>query len=82
MSVSLNAPTAERYLELCDPAAGDLFGFPPEAYWEATLDFLARAPDHVEEVTASVVHHVLTEDEIEAAEALARSLGCRLFRVR
>ena len=79
VSVSLNAPSAERYAELCRPAFGD---HPPEAFFAATLDFLARAPEHFGEVAASVVGHVLTAEEIEATEALAASLGCRRFRVR
>ncbi len=79
VSVSLNAPTAKRYVELCRPSFGD---HPPEAFFQATLDFLAGASNRCKDVTASVVGHVLDFDEVEAAEKLAESLGCRRFRVR
>jgi TatD DNase family protein len=79
VSVSLNAPTVERYVELCSPSFGD---HPPEAFYRATQDFLSGAAEHFDEVTASVVGHVLGFDEVEVAEDLAKSLGCRNFRVR
>jgi TatD DNase family protein len=80
VSVSLNAPNRERYLELSRPISG------PEAgearFWEAVLDFLARAPRHIAGVQASVVGFTLTAVEIEEARALAASLGVTRFRVR
>ncbi|MEN8152098.1 MAG: TatD family nuclease-associated radical SAM protein [Planctomycetota bacterium] len=79
VSVSLNAPTAARYVELCRPAFGN---HSPEAFFEATCDFLAGAVGRFDDVTASVVGHALDLDEVEAAEALAESLGGRRFRVR
>ena len=98
VSVSLNAPNRERYLELClpDPA---MLGreplrpdrgptqrehdpTPPEAFWDAMIDFLTRAPQHFRRVQASVVGAVLSAEEIEASRRLARSLGVEGFRVR
>jgi TatD family-associated radical SAM protein len=99
VSVSLNAPTRERYVELCrpDPAEAESSrgqaaptgalslprGAPtPDEFWDATLDFLARSPGCFRRVQVSVVGAVLTPAEIEAAAALARSLGVDRFRVR
>jgi TatD DNase family protein len=87
VSVSLNAPDARRYEELCPP---DLNVFPnqealaetPEHHWDAMIDFLFRAPAFFENVQASVVGHVLTADEIDRCRSLAHSLGIRQFRVR
>lgn len=79
VSVSLNAPTVDRYVELCRPAFGD---HPPEAFFAATCEFLKGAAGRFSDVTASVVGHALELDEVDAAEELAESLGCRRFRVR
>jgi TatD DNase family protein len=82
--VSLNAPTCQRYLELCRPGGGD---YPrqvePERYWLTMLDFLRRAAaGRFGRVQASVVGHVLDGDEIDACRELAASLGCDELRVR
>jgi TatD DNase family protein len=87
VSVSLNAPNARRYRELCLPDAraatyhGDS-GSTSEKFWIAALDFLARAPARFQSVQASVVGPALTEDEIEQCRRLAQSLGIAKFRVR
>jgi len=86
-SVSLNAPNAARYLELCRP---DSEAFPdpgkiiaaPELAWEAMLDFLRRAPAHFSQVQASVVGFSLSSTEIEQSRELALSLGIKKFRIR
>jgi TatD DNase family protein len=82
VSVSLNAPTRERYLELCGPDPGAAGCARPEQLWDALLDFLARAPRHVRDVQASVVSAALDDDEVDASRALARSLGCPTLRLR
>ncbi|MDR1727693.1 MAG: TatD family nuclease-associated radical SAM protein [Acidobacteriota bacterium] len=87
VSVSLNAPTAARYLELCRP---DFSAFPrpqevearPGLVWDAVLDFLRRAPGHFKQVQASVVGFSLTAAEVEQSRSLAHSLGVERFRVR
>jgi TatD DNase family protein len=76
VSISLNAPTCERYLELCRPDSSS------QIFWEAMIDFLARAPQYFKETQASVVGHALTEDEVNASRLLASSLGIAKFRVR
>jgi TatD family-associated radical SAM protein len=87
VSVSLNAPNLQKYLELCLPDSRSIAdsgsaGPAPESFWQAMLDFLKRAPFFFERVQASVVGFVLTEEEIEQCRTLAYSLGVRNFRVR
>jgi len=87
VSVSLNAPNLQKYLELCLPDSRSIAdpgsaGPAPESFWQAMLDFLKRAPSFFERVQASVVGFVLTEEEIEQCRTLAYSLGVRNFRVR
>lgn len=85
LSVSLNAPDAARYLELCRPDPSSLGrSVPPEpaAFWEAMIDFLGRAVGKGPGVYASVVGAALSEEEIEACRDLARRLGAHGFRVR
>jgi TatD DNase family protein len=87
VSISLNAPNPQRYAELCRPDP-DTFrhpagiAIPATLAWEATIDFLSRAPVYFESVQASVVGFALTADEIESCRLLARSLGVTQFRVR
>jgi TatD DNase family protein len=80
VSVSLNAPNASRYLELCQPYP-DAFSNPVRS-WEGMIDFLSRAPNYFENVQASVVGFALTTDEIEQCRILSHSLGVEQFRVR
>jgi TatD DNase family protein len=87
VSVSLNAPNSRKYLELCRPASDSTISLggqaaSAESFWEATLDFLSRAPAQFKRVQASVVGFALTADEIEECRSLALSLGVERFRVR
>jgi TatD DNase family protein len=87
VSVSLNAPNAARYLELCLP---NPYAFPdpgkiaaaPEIIWEKMLDFLRRAPEFFNAVQASVVGFALSSAEIDQSRELALSLGIEKFLVR
>lgn len=74
VSVSLNAPTVERYCALTRPRAG-------EAAWDAMLDFTRKAAQVVPDVCMTIVDKGLEPGELEACQALAESLGARL-RVR
>ncbi|MBN2319268.1 MAG: radical SAM protein [Acidobacteria bacterium] len=85
VSVSLNAPNCQRYVELCLPDPGSVSGNEvksPEDFWESTIDFLARAPEYFKEVQASVVGFTLSTEEIEETRILAHSIGIERFRVR
>lgn len=87
VSISLNAPNRQRYLELCRP---NLDSIPspqgrvptPALLWDAMRDFLFRSPVYFEGAQATVVGFTLTAGEIEQCRSLARSLGIKRFRVR
>lgn len=73
LSVSLNAPDAERYAKICRPDDG-------EAAYQAVKDFIRDARRHVPSVTASVV--ALPNLDVEACRRIAeQELGVS-FRVR
>jgi TatD DNase family protein len=82
VSVSLNAPTAERHAELCPPAVPLPGVDGPRQLWQATVAFIEAAVGHFGEVHASVVGHCLTDPELAECEALARRLGVASLRVR
>ncbi|MBT3047854.1 MAG: radical SAM protein [gamma proteobacterium symbiont of Ctena orbiculata] len=71
LSVSLNAQNREIYDLHCRPNL-------PGSY-EAMLEFLRRAPDHIAEVTATAVDG-LDGVDIAACEALAKSLNVKFRR--
>ena len=75
LSVSLNAATAEEYLELCRPK----FGL---GSYAAMLDFVRAARNHVPNVVLSVVRTPeLTPEKESACRAIADGLGLPL-RIR
>ena len=74
VSVSLNASNKEEYLRLTRPGMG-------EKGWNAMLDFVKEAKKYVPRVMVTVVDYDQTREEINAAGALAESLGAS-FRVR
>ncbi len=82
VSVSLNAPDAQRYAQVCRPVPSS--GFTLRDYWRAMIEFIVamRARPEIDRVRASVVGRVLTDDEIRRCRALAGSLGCAELRVR
>lgn len=73
VSVSLNAPTAEKYNELCSPAFG-------EESFAAILKFASECKSFGANVKMTVVD-VISEEDIEACRELADSLSIPL-RVR
>ena len=72
ISISLNAPTPERYQEVTRPSFANAF--------EAMLAFAGEAKEAIKQVQFSVVD-VLSEEEIEASRQLAEEMGIFL-RVR
>ena len=75
VSISLNAPTAEHYNELCHPDFG------MEA-WPAILKYTADVKAYVPDVTMSVVSGSITADDVELCRKVAEEdLGVK-FRVR
>lgn len=73
LSVSLNAPDAQTYEDLCVPEFG------PESF-QAVLDFVKTAKEYVPQLTLSVVDF-LDVDEIQRCSDIAQSLELPL-RVR
>jgi TatD DNase family protein len=81
ISISMNAPDCQRYLELCCPEPGEL-EVAPERLWEGMIDCLTRSPGLFRSVQATVVAAVLSPEEVEQCRALAASLGIARFRAR
>ncbi len=73
VSISLNAPDAKKYNELCVCQYGE------EGFY-AMLDFAKKAKNHVGEVIFSVVD-VMDKDDIEKCRKIAENTGVK-FRVR
>lgn len=74
VSISLNAPTAEKYQELCHPRFGiDSF--------DAILKFTDDIKPYVSDVTMSVVGSSISREDIEACRLIAEEKGVK-FRVR
>ena len=73
ISISLNAPTKEKYVQLCRPAFG-------EPAFEAMLKFARECKKFVPRVVFSVVN-VISQEEIAACQKIADDLDIPL-RVR
>ena len=74
ISISLNTPSAKRYVELCHPVFG-------ESAYPAILSFAKNVKKYVSEVAFSVVGEFLTEDEIRECKRIAEECGVSL-RIR
>ena len=72
ISISLNAPTKEAYMEITRPQFADAF--------EGMLAFAKECGEQIAQVKMTVVD-VVPEEEIEASRKLAESIGVEL-RVR
>lgn len=72
VSISLNAPTKEAYLQVTRPVFQDAF--------EGMLEFTSLCKAEIKQVKMSIVD-VLPKEEIEASQELAKSLGVEL-RIR
>jgi len=72
ISISMNAQNAEVYDRHCLPAR--------HGSYQAMLDFLQQAPDHINNVTATAVQGLEGVD-IEACERMAKGFGVE-FRKR
>ncbi|QHI73879.1 TIGR04100 family radical SAM protein [Aminipila terrae] len=73
VSVSLNAPTAEKYCDLCHPEFGT------ESF-DAILKWTEDIKKYVPDVRMSVVG-VISEEDIQECRKIAENLGVK-FRVR
>ncbi len=74
VSISLNAPCAKQYDDMCH----SIFG---ESAFDGLLDFAKKVKNYVPSVVLSVVDHDLTKEEIDTCKSLAESCGVS-FRIR
>ena len=74
ISISLNAPTAEKYNELCRPK----FGIKS---FDEILRFTQEVKQYVPDVTMSVVSGSISSQDVEECRKTAAKLGVK-FRVR
>lgn len=74
ISISLNAPTAEKYNELCRPK----FGIQS---FDEILHFTQEVKQYVPDVTMSVVSGSISSQDVEECRKTAAKLGVK-FRVR
>ena len=74
LSISLNTPSPERYVEICHPVFG-------ESAHAALINFAKNARDYVPEVVFSVVRETLSDAELSECCRIAREAGVTL-RVR
>ena len=72
VSISINAPNAERYLEICNPK----FGI--ESY-DALISFIEGCVGTVPGVTVTTVSGSITDEEEKECAAIAKRLGVRYF---
>ena len=73
ISISLNEVSAEDYVNICNPEAG-------EAAYYSLLDFAKRCKNQIKDVFLTVVD-VIGEEKIKKAKEIAKSMGIKL-RVR
>lgn len=71
VSISLNAPTKERYNEMCHPV------YKEEAF-SAMLDFAKNVKNYVHSVQFSIVRQSLSDEEIEECKKIADECGVKL----
>ncbi len=74
VSISLNTPNAEKYVEICHPV------YNKEAFY-ALVKFAENVNKYVQNTCFSIVRQTLTEEEIRECERIANEAGVRL-RIR
>ena len=74
VSISLNTPNAERYVEICHPVY-------QKSAFEALVKFAKNVNKYVQNTCFSIVRQTLTEEEICECEKIAESVGVKL-RIR
>lgn len=74
VSISLNAPNAKRYNELCKPEL--------EGAFEAVIDFARNCKTYVPKVILSVIGDILTPEEIQICRKIAEDEIGVNFKIR
>lgn len=71
VSISLNTPNADKYVEMCHPVYH-------KAAFEALLTFAKNVNNYVQKTLLSVVRQTLTDRELEECYKIAADLGVAL----
>lgn len=71
VSISLNTPSAEKYVEMCHPVY-------QKTAFDALLTFAKNVNKYVQSTLLSVVRQTLTPDELEKCRKIADDLGVTL----
>ena len=71
VSISLNAPTADEYDEMCHPVYG-------KATLPAIIEFAKNVKNYVHSVAFSVVRETISPEEVAACEKIAAECGVSL----
>jgi TatD family-associated radical SAM protein len=71
ISISLNAPDAETYNNLCRPVFG-------AGAFNAVVQFALDCKNQIPDTTVTIVAAALTEEQIQGCRALCKTLGLRL----
>ena len=71
VSVSLNSPTPDGYLEMCHPVYG-------KTAHDALIEFTKNVKNYVQNVMLSVVVDTLSAEEVLACEKIASDIGVEL----
>ncbi len=71
VSISLNAPSSDRYEAMCHPV------YKKEAF-DAVLNFAKNVKKYVQNVSLSVVREYLLDGELEECERISRECGVAL----
>ena len=71
VSISLNTPNADKYVEMCHPVYH-------KAAFDALLTFAKNVNNYVQKTLLSVVRQTLTEQELEECYKIADDLGVTL----
>ena len=74
VSISLNTPSADKYVEMCHPV------YKKDGFY-GMLDFAKNVNNYVQNTVLSVVRETLTDGELRECEKIANDLGVGL-RVR
>lgn len=71
VSISLNTPNAEKYVEMCHPVYREMA-------FDALLTFTKNVNNYVQNTLLSVVRQTLTAEELEECRKIADELGVTL----
>jgi len=71
VSISLNAPNAEKYTSICKPIFGSIA-------FDSLLEFAKNVKNYVQNVVFSVVKETLSEEELSKCIEITKACGCKI----